>query len=259
MQSNRRLVVAGNWKMYGSRQRIEDFSLALVGRDLSAGPDVVIFPPAVYLAECVTRMAGVGVALGCQDLHPQPEGAHTGDVSAPMILDLGARWALAGHSERRRDHAETDQQAAAKFEAAANAGLTPIYCIGESLEERESGQAEAVVARQLRALIDRIGCQALCAGALAYEPVWAIGTGVTATPAQAEAMHAMIRALLCEQDAATAERVRVLYGGSVNAENAASLFSQPNVDGGLVGGASLEAASFLAIIDAARLAATEVA
>lgn len=241
-------IVAGNWKMHGSRQRALRFCQALGRADLGAEVEVLIFPPVAYLGLFAAATGGLAVQLGVQDVHPLAEGPCTGDVSGAMVADLGGGWALAGHSERRVQHGEDDALVAAKVGAALAAGLKPMLCVGETLQQRQAGRAEAVVAEQLGAVLDAVGAQWLAEGAIAYEPVWAIGTGVTAAPEQAEAMHAMIRAFAAGRGA---EIVRVLYGGSVNRENAAELFSQPNIDGGLVGGASLDAESFLAIVAAA--------
>ena len=241
-------IVAGNWKMHGTKQRALRFCQALGRADIRAEVEVVVFPPVAYLSLFAAATGGLAVELGAQDLHPLPEGPRTGDISGAMIAELGGRWALAGHSERRIHHGEDDALVAAKVGAALAAGLKPMLCVGETLEQRQANQAEAVVERQLRAVLDAVGVAWLSQGAIAYEPVWAIGTGVTAAPGQAEAMHGMIREWAASQGA---QAVRVLYGGSVNQENAAELFSQPNIDGGLVGGASLDAESFLAIVAAA--------
>ncbi|HUD42330.1 MAG TPA: triose-phosphate isomerase [Dokdonella sp.] len=241
----RRTLVAGNWKMHGSRAMAAE----LVGAVLAAAPDDVdlaILPPFPYLAELIGAH-GDRLAFGAQDLSAHAQGAYTGEVSAAMLADVGCVYALVGHSERRQYHAESDALVAAKFVAAQGAGLTPILCVGETLEERESGRTEPVVARQLDAVLDAAGIGALAGAVLAYEPVWAIGTGRTATPEQAEAVHAFIRDTLAGRDATIASSLRILYGGSVKASNAVELFAQPNVDGGLIGGASLVATDFLAI------------
>ena len=248
----RRSIVAGNWKMHGSKERVLRFCEALSAAPLAAEVELVVFPPVAYLSLFAANVSQKGVQFGAQDLHPSPEGAHTGDVSGEMIADLGGRWVLAGHSERRREHREDDALVAAKVRAALAVGLKPIVCVGETLAQRRADAANAVVADQLRAVLDAVGPEGLVRGAVAYEPVWAIGTGAAAAPEQAEAMHGVIRQTLAGRDAALAEeQLRVLYGGSVTADNAADLFGQPNVDGGLVGGASLEAESFLAIAAAA--------
>lgn len=241
----RRTLVAGNWKMHGSRTMAAE----LVGAVRAGAPadvDLAILPPFPYLAELIAAH-GDRLAFGAQDLSAHAQGAYTGEVSAAMLAEVGCVYALVGHSERRQYHAESDALVAAKFVAAQGAGLTPILCVGETLEERESGRTEAVVARQLDAVLDAAGIGALASAVVAYEPVWAIGTGRTATPEQAEAVHAFIRDTLRGRDATIASSLRILYGGSVKASNAVELFAQPNVDGGLIGGASLVAADFLAI------------
>ena len=243
-----RAIVAGNWKMHGSKEQVRRFCRALGRAAIGAQVQVVLFPPVAYLGLFAAAVEGAAVEVGAQDLHQLPEGPCTGNVSGPMIADLGGRWVLVGHSERRIHHGEDDGLVAAKVGAAQAAGLRTVLCVGETLEQRRDGQAEAVVARQLRAVLDALPASGLAKAAVAYEPVWAIGTGVTATPQQAQAMHAMIHDLLAGQGATA---VPVLYGGSVNRENAADLFNQPNIDGGLVGGASLDAESFLAIVAAA--------
>ena len=233
----RRPIVAGNWKMHGSRSRIEDFARSLEGCE---GVDVVLFPPATYLSLAVERLEGV--KIGVQNVHFEEAGAFTGEVAAEMAAELGARYVLVGHSERRRLFCETDDVVAAKYRAAVRAGLIPILCVGETLEERRQGREGAVVLSQLDAVLNG---STMGSAVVAYEPVWAIGTGETATPAQAQAMHATIRGALPDRDAC------ILYGGSVTAENAGALFAEDDIDGGLVGGASLEPASFNAIIYAA--------
>jgi len=250
----RRPLVAGNWKMHGSREG----SRALVGGILEGlqrggGPgtaaEVAVCPPFVYLADVQEALGGAPVALGAQDLCPVPgEGAHTGEVSGRMLAEFGCRYVIVGHSERRSLYGEDDATVARKFLAAREAGLRPILCVGERLEEREAGTTEQVVARQLDAVLESEGgLEGLREAVIAYEPVWAIGTGRTATPAQAQEVHAFIRARVAERDPSLAEGLRILYGGSVKPDNAAELFAQPDVDGGLIGGASLKADSFLAI------------
>ena len=237
--------------MHGSREAVAGFCEALRGVRLGAELDVLVFPPVAYLGEFAEAVRDVGVTVGAQDLHPAAQGAHTGEVSGAMIAELGGRWALTGHSERRSEHGESDALVAAKFGAALGAGLKPILCVGETLAERQAGKAEAVVARQVQAVIEAVGVDGVAQGAVAYEPVWAIGTGETATPDQAAAMHRLVRETIAAADGALAGSMRVIYGGSVNAHNAAALFSEPDIDGGLIGGASLQAESFLAIVAAA--------
>jgi triosephosphate isomerase (TIM) len=247
----RKKLVAGNWKMHGSLQS----NAALLGR-LKSGVsrlrcEVAVCAPYPYLAQLQAELAGTPILWGAQSLSEHGSGAFTGEVSASMLRDFGCRCVLVGHSERRSLFGESDATVAAKFVAALQAGLVPVLCLGETLAERESGQTMVVVARQLAAVVDLAGVGALGAAVVAYEPVWAIGTGVTATPAQAQEVHAAIRALVAEKDAALAAGLQILYGGSVKPQNAAELFAQPDIDGGLIGGAALVADDFLAICQAA--------
>ena len=246
----RKKLTAGNWKMNGSLAA----NAALIG-ELLAGIgqpacDVAVCVPAVYLAQVQLLLAGQGgIALGAQDVSQHESGAYTGDVSAAMLKELGARYVIVGHSERRQYQGETDAQVAVKAQRALAAGLTPIVCVGETLREREQGETESVVSRQLSTVIQLNG-ERLADLVVAYEPVWAIGTGRTATPEQAQTVHAALRALLAAADLQAAG-VRILYGGSMNAGNAAELLAQPDIDGGLIGGASLKARDFLKIIETA--------
>ncbi|MBV8036642.1 triose-phosphate isomerase [Roseateles sp.] len=244
----RRKLVAGNWKMHGSRAA----NAQLLAGLKEAGPwnaDVAVCVPFPYIAETALALTGTAIAYGAQDCSAHEQGAYTGEVSSAMLADVGCRYAIVGHSERRAYHAESDQLVADKAKAALAHGVTPIVCVGETRAEREAGQTEAVVKRQLAAVIHTLGH---CCGEMvvAYEPVWAIGTGLTATPAEAQAVHAVLRA---QMQAATdrASAMRILYGGSVKADNAAQLFGQPDIDGGLIGGASLKVADFAAICLAA--------
>lgn len=214
--------------------------------------EVMVCPPFPYLAQAQAVLSASPVGLGAQTLSEYPAGAFTGEVGAEMLREFGCRYVLVGHSERRSLFGESDAVVAAKLAAALAAGLVPVLCLGETLAEREAGQTEAVVSRQLQAVLDRVGVAALSGVVLAYEPVWAIGTGLTATPAQAQAVHAHIRACLAARDAAVAAEVRILYGGSVKPQNAQELFGQQDIDGGLIGGASLVAEDFLAICRAAN-------
>jgi triosephosphate isomerase (TIM) len=242
-----RPLIAGNWKMNVLRADVADLAGALATRLRREGPapfEMLVCPPATLLGEVGAAIAGSGISLGGQDCHPAVSGPHTGDVSAEMLSDAGCRYVIVGHSERRQLYGEADAQVAAKFAAVQSAGLLPILCVGETLEERDTGSTEQVVARQLDAVVQRCGKSALAQAVLAYEPVWAIGTGRTATPEQAQAVHAFLRKRI-EGD------TPILYGGSVKAANAAALFGMPDVDGGLIGGASLVAADFLAIARAA--------
>jgi triosephosphate isomerase len=253
-----RSIVAGNWKMHGSRQFVNDFVRGLAGLEASADPTagqnvcgLILFPPAGYLAILADELAQVGLAdrveIGAQDLHPEPEGAYTGEMSGGMLRDLGAGWVLAGHSERREYAGETDELVARKVAAALDAGLRPVLCVGETESERLDGRAEQVVTRQLQTVIARCGASGLGSGAVAYEPVWAIGTGRTATPELAQEMHQLIRSVLAGHSAEVARRTPLLYGGSVKGANARALFAEQDIDGGLVGGASLEADEFTKI------------
>jgi triosephosphate isomerase len=248
----RKKLVAGNWKMHGSRSMAE----ALVGEIAAARPtdvDVLVLPPFPYLHGLAQRCAESGVGIGAQDVSEhEGQGAYTGEVSAAMLADVGAQWTLVGHSERRQYHGESSELVARKFAAARAGGLTPILCVGETLAQREAGETEAVVAAQLQAVLALNGIGSFDTAVIAYEPVWAIGTGRTATPEQAQQVHAFIRSQLAKEDAMIAGLTRLLYGGSVKAANAAELFAQPDVDGGLIGGASLVASDFLGICAAAR-------
>lgn len=245
----RKKLVVGNWKMHGSRAA----NAELLAGILAARPylcDVGVCVPAVFIADTAVSLAASDIRWGAQDVSAHAQGAYTGEISAGMLRELGCRYAIVGHSERRGYHQESDLLVAEKAKAALAQGVTPIVCVGETLEQREAGQTESVVKRQLSAVIHALGH---CAGEMvvAYEPVWAIGTGRTASPEQAQAVHAVLRAQL---QAATAQggTMKILYGGSVKPDNAASLFTQPDIDGGLIGGAALKAADFTAICHAAR-------
>jgi triosephosphate isomerase len=247
---DRRQLVAANWKMNGSRGENERWLTAF--RAGSVPCDVVVCPPYVYLHQVEQGLAGSGAELGAQNVSHREAGAFTGEITAEMLVEAGARWVIVGHSERRvPHHGEDDEIVAAKAERAFAVGLKPIVCVGETLDEREAGRTEAVIGTQLAAVLRRCPPAQLARGAIAYEPVWAIGTGRTASPEQAQQVHAAIRAQLAMQDAAAAPAVRLLYGGSVKPSNAAALFAQPDIDGGLIGGASLVAADFLSICAAA--------
>lgn len=242
-------LVAANWKMHGSVQAVSEFAEHLQA-DV-ADVDVLVFPPSIYLAQMSNWLAAPAQA-GAQDIGIAASGAHTGEIAAEMVRDVGGLWTLLGHSERRLDHEETDDLIATKVAAAIRGGLRPIVCVGETLAQREAGQELAVVMRQLEFVLDRVSAEELAQGAVAYEPVWAIGTGQTATSQQAQEMHEAIRGLLAGHSQDAAEKIRIAYGGSVNADNAAELFSQPDIDGGLVGGASLDVQQFNQIIQSAR-------
>lgn len=245
----RRSLVAGNWKMHGSRESIADLLQALIRK---SGPgfdavDLVVCPPSPYLHMCEQLLGGSDWQLGAQNVHSQPCGAYTGEVAAPMLADFSVRYVLIGHSERRQLASETDAMIAEKFAAVLRHSMRPILCLGETLEERESGRAEEVVAAQLNAVLEHSGVSAMTDAVIAYEPVWAIGTGRTASAGQAQEMHRFIRELMARRSARVAGQIRIIYGGSVNAGNARELFAQSDIDGGLVGGASLKADEFITI------------
>ena len=242
--------IFGNWKMNGSLA-----SNAVLLDSLKQGLghvdcEIAVCVPGPYLAQLQSVLSGSPIAIGAQDLSAHASGAFTGEVSGAMLREFGVRYALVGHSERRQYHAESDEMVARKAQAALASGITPVVCVGETLAQREAGETEAVVRRQLSAVVQRNG-HCLSEIVLAYEPVWAIGTGLTATPAQAQAVHAVLRAQLLAATTA-ALRVPILYGGSMNAANAVELLAQADIDGGLVGGASLKAADFLAIVACAQ-------
>lgn len=247
----RRRIVAGNWKLHGDRAFAHALMDEIAAAPAPAGVERVVLPPLPYLGELVERYAAAGIAFGAQDVSANTRGAFTGEVSASMLLDVGARYGLVGHSERRQYHQEGSELVARKFLAARAAGLAPILCVGETLQQRESGQTEHCLQSQLQPLFDLGGVEALAGAVVAYEPVWAIGTGRTATPEQAQAVHAFIRGEIAARDAKIAGSLPILYGGSCKPDNAAALFAQPDVDGGLIGGAALVAADFLAIAAAA--------
>jgi triosephosphate isomerase len=243
-------IVAGNWKLHGDRV----FARRLLDEVAAGRPEGVhlaIFPPMPYLGELAERYAPQGLEFGAQDVDSNEQGAYTGEVSARMLLDVGCRYALVGHSERRHFHEESSEEVARKFFAAKRAGLVPVLCVGETLHQREAGQTEWALEKQLAPLLATAGAHAFENAVLAYEPVWAIGTGRNATPEQAQEVHAFLRGEIRALDAKIAGSLPILYGGSVKPTNAAALFSQPDVDGGLIGGASLVALDFLAIAAAA--------
>jgi len=244
----RRTLVAGNWKMNGSRASVAELVDGLLaGAGTVASAEVAICPPHVFLAEVGARLDGGPVALGAQDLSEHVSGAYTGEIAGPMLAEYGCRYVIVGHSERRAYHGEDDALVARKLAAAQAAGMIPIACVGETLEEREAGDTETVIGRQVDALLDGPGVAALAGVVIAYEPVWAIGTGRTATPDQAQSVHAFIRGRIAARDAAIADGLRLLYGGSVKGANASELFAMQDIDGGLIGGASLDADEFLTI------------
>ncbi|MBS0381153.1 MAG: triose-phosphate isomerase [Proteobacteria bacterium] len=246
----RRQWIGGNWKMHGSRS----MASALAGAVAEArfgDVDVALFPPFPYLREACAACAGSAVAVGGQDVSEHESGAYTGEVSAAMLRDIGCTVALAGHSERRQYHHETDAMVAVKVAQALANDLTPVLCVGETLEERDGGRMAEVVLRQLGAVVAHCGIAAFERIVVAYEPVWAIGTGRTASPAQAQEVHALLRSQLARDNARIAGSIRIVYGGSVKPGNAAELFAQPDIDGGLIGGAALQATDFLSICAAA--------
>jgi triosephosphate isomerase len=249
----RRPFVAGNWKMHGSRaENAELIEALLLGVPGETKTDIAVCPPFVYLWEAARLLKSSSIALGAQSVCAEAVGAFTGEVSAAMLKDVGCRYVIVGHSERRALYKEDDALVARKFLAAQSQGLAPILCVGETLEERERGRTIEVVSRQLAAVLDLAGIAAMKNAIVAYEPVWAIGTGKNATPAQAQEVHAHIRSEVAARDGNIAGALRVLYGGSVKAANAQDIFSMPDIDGGLIGGASLKADEFLKICAAAQ-------
>ncbi|MGB5611804.1 MAG: triose-phosphate isomerase [Sedimenticolaceae bacterium] len=249
----RQPLVAGNWKMNGSRASIAELLGGLkagIGRVEAA--EVAVCAPAVYLPDTQALLDGTPIAWGGQDVSVHASGAYTGEIAGSMLADFGCRFVIIGHSERRAYHGETDEVVAQKCAAARAAGLVPILCVGETLEEREQGVTEQVVGRQIDAVVAHCGIEMVGEGVVAYEPVWAIGTGKTASKEQAQEVHAFIRGRLAAGDQAVAEGMRILYGGSMNPKNAAELMAQPDIDGGLIGGASLKAEDFLAVCSAAN-------
>lgn len=249
----RQKLVAGNWKMHGN-QVANAALLDGVKAGVAAGVRcaVAVCVPFPYLAQVQAALADSSVAWGAQTVSEHVQGAYTGEVAAGMLVDFGCRYVIVGHSERRAIYGEGDAAVAAKFAAAQAAGLVPILCVGETLAERDAGQTQGVVARQLAAVLDKVGVAAFAKAVVAYEPVWAIGTGKTATPEQAQAVHAAIRGQIAVADATVASGLQILYGGSVKPQNAVELFGQADIDGGLIGGAALVAEDFLAICRAAN-------
>ncbi|MDN2709162.1 triose-phosphate isomerase [Janthinobacterium sp. SUN118] len=247
----RRKLVVGNWKMNGSRTSNAVLLSEIVAGLAASGAASAVCVPAPYLAQCQAQLAGSALAWGAQDVSAHAGGAYTGEISTAMLQDFGCSYVVIGHSERRAYHGESDAQVAAKTVAALAAGITPIVCIGETLAQREAGQTDAVVAQQLGAVLVAIGADDVARLVLAYEPVWAIGTGKTATPQMAQDVHLVLRGQLAAKNAVAAAGVQILYGGSMKPENAKELMAMPDIDGGLIGGAALKAADFLAIIHAA--------
>lgn len=247
----RQPLVAGNWKMNGSLDSIQALINGIrEGMSTVTSAQVAVCPPFIYMERVKALIEGSGISLGAQNASHQESGAYTGEVAVSMISDIGAEYVIIGHSERRTLYGEDDDLVSRKFTAVLAGGLIPILCVGELLEEREAGRTEEVVARQLDAVVSHVGIKGFENAVIAYEPVWAIGTGKTATPEQAQEVHAFIRQRMAGHDQVIADRIQILYGGSVNGGNAATLFAQPDVDGGLVGGASLKAPEFLTICQA---------
>jgi triosephosphate isomerase (TIM) len=248
----RRLMVAGNWKMHGTRASVAELIKGLRNLALPSGVDVAVFPPCLYINQVVDGLDGKSIVVGAQNSAVEAlQGALTGEVAPSQLIDAGCTLVLVGHSERRQLLGESDEMLNRKFAAAQACGLTPVLCVGETLEQREAGKTLEVVGRQLGSIIEELGVGAFVNAVIAYEPVWAIGTGLTASPQQAQEVHAAIRAQLAAENAEVAQGVRLLYGGSVKAANAAELFGMPDIDGGLIGGASLNADEFGAICRAA--------
>ena len=245
----RRPLIAGNWKMHGSLAATRALVSAIEASGPFASAEVAVMPPFPYLATALSLARTV--AVGAQDASAHEGGAFTGEVAPAMLREIGCRYVILGHSERRQYHAESDALVAAKFKAAQAAGLVPIVCVGETLAQRDAGDTDAVVSAQLGAVLDAAGVEAFANAVVAYEPVWAIGTGRTATPEQAQAVHALLRGIVAARSATIAGSLRILYGGSVKPGNAATLLAQADIDGGLIGGASLVADDFVAIIRAA--------
>ncbi len=244
----RKGLVAANWKMNGSRDSNAVLLNALVaGLGDGSKTDVLVCPPSVYLQQAGDLLKNSSLMLGAQNMHDAQFGAFTGEISAPMLKDLGCTHVIVGHSERREIFQESDAFIADKFAAALANGVKPVLCVGETQAQREAGETEAIVLMQLKAIMQKAGAEAFADAMIAYEPVWAIGTGLTATPEQAQEVHALIRGTLARQNVEVANAIRILYGGSVKASNAAELFAQPDIDGALVGGASLVAEDFLTI------------
>jgi len=245
-------LVAGNWKMNGSSAANADLIAGVIAGAPSSGQvDLLVCPPFPYLSQVGEKLAGSAVLLGAQTVSEHESGAFTGETAVSMLADVGCTHVIVGHSERRALYGESSEDVARKFEATQAAGLIPILCVGETLDQREAGDTEAVIDEQLDAVLNSSGVTAFASAVIAYEPVWAIGTGMTATPEQAQEVHRHIRARLAALDADVAAGVKILYGGSVKGDNAGGLFSKPDIDGGLIGGASLKPADFLAIADAA--------
>lgn len=245
----RKVIVAGNWKMHGTKASVQALLTALTkSSGINSAAEMVVFPPFVFLEQTQRLLQGTGIYWGAQDVATEQSGAFTGEISASMLREFACKYVLVGHSERRSLYNETNAVVAKKFAIAKQAGLIPILCVGETLAEREKGLTQQVVSQQLQAILDlSTGAENLRQAVLAYEPVWAIGTGLTATPEQAQAIHALLRQQVAEHNPTIAQQLSILYGGSVKGSNAKALFAMPDIDGGLVGGASLDAQEFLQI------------
>ena len=247
----RQTLVAGNWKMNGSKESIQSLLSGIsAGMSDVANTKVVVCAPFIYIPLVAEQLADSEIGFGAENISEYEAGAYTGEISAAMLNDFSCQYVIVGHSERRSLYGEQDSDTAKKYAAARNAGITPILCLGESLEEREQGITEEVVSRQLDAVLDQEGVESLADAVIAYEPVWAIGTGMTATPEQAQEVHQFIREKIATMNADIAAKVQILYGGSMNAGNANDLLAMADIDGGLIGGASLKAEDFLAICKA---------
>ncbi len=248
----RKALVAGNWKMNGTQATTVELCKGIADGMAALGDvEVLVCPPAILISSAADVLANSDVQIGGQDLDINEGGAFTGQTSAAMLLDAGCKYVIVGHSERRQFYGDTDALVAEKTQVALDAGLTPIVCLGESQAEREGGITEDVVGAQLRAVLDKVGIAAFSTAVIAYEPVWAIGTGLTASPEQAQDVHAFIRGMLADKDQSVADQCRVLYGGSMKPGNAVELISKPDIDGGLIGGAALASEDFLGICSAA--------
>ncbi len=245
----RRSLVVGNWKMNGTRASSESLAKGIVAGLSSDHADIAVCAPYVYLPYIAEVVKGTALALGSQNVADQASGAYTGEISASMLKEIGITYALVGHSERRSYYGDTDASVAARFKQAQAQGIVPILCVGETLEEREQDKTFAVINEQLDAVIDLVGIAAFDAAVIAYEPVWAIGTGKTATDDQAQEVHYYIRQYIAAKDQTIADKIQILYGGSAKPDNAKGLFAMPDIDGGLIGGASLDAESFLKIFN----------
>jgi len=247
----RQPLIAGNWKLNGSRQSVVELATAVSAGCGSFPAEVLLCPTSVHMSDVLGVVGNSAAHLGAQNCSDADSGAFTGEVSAGMLAEFGCEYVILGHSERRAIFRESSELVAAKCMAVQRAGLTPILCVGETLEQREAGEVESIIGEQLDAVLNAAGIEAFANMVVAYEPVWAIGTGKTATPEQAQEVHSLIRARIASKCGTTAEALRILYGGSVKPDNAATLFSQADIDGGLIGGAALDAESFLAICEAA--------